>query len=250
MLVACVQKPIFTYNEQQKTFVSFLTSQENEYHQLGNEIQKKEFIISHDKRLYNYIDTSKVFTNWFGFINDIDTKESGESTAVEFTLSFPRIPAKEVFAKDQIIFHCTHLVKTDSLTYDAIYNMVKNIPEGVGVYFDGVIRTKNNGNIYYHDNYHSASYLPSPVYDFWILNVKEENSPISTNLQNAINVCYAITEPLRLNYLGKITKEKSDSIHAALLPKFNTAKENLTNEEKQYIGRLGTDLVYNFLYGD
>lgn len=251
MLVACVQKPMLTYNEQQKALITFLVSQEKKYQQLGNEILKKEFITSHAQNLYTYADTSKVLINWFGFINDINTKESGETTAVEFVLSFPRNPFQEsFFKKDCILFYCSHLVKTDSLCYDTIYNKIKNCGEGLGVYFDGVIRTKNNSEIFYHDSYRSMSYFPSSVYDFWILDVKEESSPISINLHNAINACYAITEPLRLNYLGKITKEKSDSIHVALLPKFNTAKEKLTNEEKQYIGRLGTDLVYNFLYGD
>lgn len=251
VLVAC-QKTELPYSEQQNSFISFLVSQENTYQQLGNEILKKEFITSHKRELYNYMDSSKVLVNWFGFINDINTKESGESTAVEFTLSFPLDSSRESWSKkDCILFYCSHLVKTDSLRYDVIYNKVKHIPEGFSIYFDGIIRMKNNCEIYYHDNYLSTTYsLPSPHYDFWVLNLKEESNPISSNLQNAINNCYEITEPLRLNYLGKITKEKSDSIHVALLPKFNTAKENLTNEEKQYIGRLGTDLVYNFLYGD
>lgn len=243
---------MLTYNEQQKGFITFLESQVNMYQQLGNEILKKEYITAHKREIYNYMDSLKVLVNWFGFINDINTKESGESTAIEFTLSFPLDSSRESWSKkDCILFHCSHIVKTDSLRYDAIYNIAKYIPEGFSVYFDGVIRTKNNGEIYYHDNYLSTTHsLPSPHYDFWILNLKDESIPISSNLQNAINNCYEITEPLRLNYLGKITREKSDSIHVALLPKFNTSKAKLTSEEEQYIERLGTDLVYNFLYGD
>lgn len=251
ILAACTQKETLSYNEQQKRFVSVITSQENNYQQLKNEIQKKEFLTSYNKKFCAYINKTKVLTNWFGFIDEIKTKESGESTAIEFSLLFPRNPAQESYSEnDCVIFYCTHIVKTDSLCYDAIYNKVKNFPEGLGIYFDGVIRTKNSDEVYYHESYSSSSYFPSPKYEFWVLDVKSDTISMSANLQNAINLCYEITSPLRLNYLGKMTKEESDSTHVALLPKFNLAKKGLTNEERQYIERLGTDLVYNFLYGD
>lgn len=251
MLVACVQKETLSYNEQQKKFVSVITSHEKNYQQLGNEIQKKEFLTSYNKKFCAYINKTKVLTNWFGFIDEIKTKENGESTAIEFSLLFPRNPAQESYSKnDCVIFYCTHIVKTDSLCYDAIYNKVKYFPEGLGIYFDGVIRTKNSDEVYYHENYSSSSYFPSPEYEFWVLDVKTDTTSLSPNLQNAINLCYEITEPLRLNYLGKISKEKSDSIHVALLSEYNLIKERLTSEEKLYIERLGMDLVYNFLYGD
>lgn len=128
------------------------------------------------------------------------------------------------------------------------------MPNGLLVYFDGFIRTTNNGKIYYNkfNQYEQEKNIQKPKYEFWPIEIGPEvrNNSLSANLNKAVNICYEIIEPLRRNYLGEITKDQSDSLYNSLSPKFKEAKGQLTKEENDYISRLGTALTYNFLYGN
>lgn len=232
-------------NPQQQNFDDFLAQKrETRYHQ-NNDIQRKEFYTQFEKALYNYIDTCGLFVNWKGVISDIKTEESGKTTALKFTISYKPEEYREVK------FYCTHLIETDSLNSDYIYNMVKNMPNYMVVYFDGFIRTKNSGEVYYKYGFDKDLNIPYPNYEFWPINIGPEkrNNILPTNLNKAVNICYDIIKPMRQNYLGEITKEQSDSVYNCLAPEFKEAKSILTKEESEYISRLATALTYNYLYG-
>jgi hypothetical protein len=234
-------------NSQQQQFNDFLAVKQKMSHGQVNDIKRKEFYNQFEKELFNYIDSVRLFVNWEGYIDDIKTEESDKTIALKFKISF--LPEKSITVQ----FFCTHLVETDSLNSDYLYNTVKNMPNGLIVYFDGFIRTKNKGEIYYHlgASGHELN-LSSPDYEFWIIDVGPErrSDTLSTSLQNAIDFNYKVIEPLKLQYLNKISKSESDKRHKSLLPTFKILQSKLTNKEKQYCQRLSTCLVYNFLYGD
>lgn len=249
LLISC--KPTYKIpfsNPQQKAFDNFLSQRLSLVHNQNNDIQRKNFYTQFETDLYNYVDTAGLFVNWEGVIDNIETEESGTLTALKFTISY--LPEKN----REIIFYCTHLIETDSLPNDYLYNTVKNMPNGLLVYFDGFIRTTNNGKIYYNkfNQYEQEKNIQKPKYEFWPIEIGPEvrNNSLSANLNKAVNICYEIIEPLRRNYLGEITKDQSDSLYNSLSPKFKEAKGQLTKEENDYISRLGTALTYNFLYGN
>jgi len=234
-------------NPQQKAFDNFLTLRLNSLRNQNNDIQRNDFYKQFETDLYNYVDTIGLFVNWEGVIDNIETEKSGTLTALRFTISY--LPEEN----REVKFYCTHLIEADSLQNDYLYNTVKNMPNGLLVYFDGFIRTTNNGKVYYKfDTYDQATNIQKPKYEFWPIEIGPEvrDNSLSDNLNKAVKICYEIIEPLRRNYLGEITKEQSDSLYNCLVPKFKEAKSQLTHEENGYISRLGTALTYNFLYGD
>lgn len=247
VMLSCTETKKQISNVQQRNFDNFLISKNRESYNYSNDIQRKEFYKLFEKSLCNYVDSIGLFVNWEGVIDDIKTEESGNTTAVKFKISF--LPEEY----RNIEFFCTHLVKTDSLSTDYLYNTVKNMPNGLIVYFDGFIRTKNSGEIYYHyGSSNDESNISYPDYEFWPVEIGPEKrkDSLSVNLQNAVSSCYNIIQPLREQYIGLISKEESDKKYNELLPAFENAKGKLTPAEKLYIQRLNGCLIYNFMFGE
>ena len=236
------------YNEQQSNFDKFLADYRKMSHAQKNDIQKKEFMNKFENDLFKYVDSVKLLVNWRGQIKDIKTREINKnSTSIEFYISYKPEQYREVK------FKCLYTTPTDSLPKDHIYNSVKNISNYSTVFFDGIIRTSNKGNVkYYLDNPGSDLNIPYPDYEFFIVEVGTTNrgDTLSTNLQKAIEYSYKITEPLKLNYLKKISNKEKEARWKALEPKFNSAKAKLTKQENEYLTRLNQALTLNFLYGD
>lgn len=234
-------------NKQQEDFDNFLAKKREFSYNQNNDIQKKEYINLFEKELFNYIDSVGLFVNWEGVISDIKTQESGNTTELSFVIEYQ----PEQYRK--IEFHCSHLVPTDSLSNDYIFNTVKNMPNYMIVHFDGFIRTKNNGVAdYYLGTSGDDLNISYPDYDFWIIDISPEkrSDTLSPNMRNAVNLAYKINEPLKAKYLGLISDSESQKQFDELLPKFNQVKKGLTVAEKQYIQRLNTCLTYNYLYGE
>lgn len=59
-----------------------------------------------------------------------------------------------------------------------------------------------------------------------------------------------MVEPLKLQFLNQISKDESDKNFNNLSPEFDNLKSHLTENEKSYIQRVNTCLVYNFMYGN
>lgn len=247
LLISC--KPAYKIslpNPQQKAFDNFLAQRLSLLRNQNNDIQRKDFYNQFETDLYSYVDTVGFFVNWEGVIDNIETEESGTLTALKFTISY--LPEEN----REVKFYCTHLIETDSLPNDYLYNTVKNMPNGLLVYFDGFIRTTNSGKVYYKFySYEQETNIQKPKYEFWPIEIgpEERSNTLPTNLNKAVNICYEIIEPLRRNYLGEITKEQSDSLYNLVAPKFKEVKSQLTEEENGYISRLTTALTYNYLYG-
>ncbi|MDD3019477.1 MAG: hypothetical protein PHX61_00690 [Alphaproteobacteria bacterium] len=245
---SCAQTHYFKPdNKQQEDFDNFLKKKCEASYSQNNDIQEKEYINLFEKELFNYIDSIGLFVNWEGVISDIKTQEIGNTTELSFVIGYQ----PEQYRK--IEFHCLHLVSTDSLSNDYIFNTVKNMPNYMIVHFDGFIRTKNNGVVdYYLGNSGDDLNISYPDYDFWVIDISPEkrSDTLSSKLRNAVNIAYKINEPLKAKYLGLITDEESQKQFDELLPKFNQAKQELTIAEKQYIQRLNTCLTYNYLYGE
>ncbi|MEG0560461.1 MAG: hypothetical protein RR513_08110 [Muribaculaceae bacterium] len=197
--------------------------------------------------MYSYIDSVGLFINWDGVISDIKTQELGEVTELSFVIGYQ----PEQYRK--IEFHCSHCVPTDSLSYDYIFNTVKNMPNNMIVHFDGFIRTRNNGVVdYYSGTSGNDLNIPYPNYDFYIIDISPEkrSDTLSSNLRNAVNLAYKINKTLKNKYLGLISDSESRKQFDELLPKLNQSKNGLTDAEKLYIQRLNTCLNYNYLYSE
>lgn len=247
LFAGCEQNSMKKFdNPQQQAFDDFLAKKRESSYRQNNDIQKKEYYNQFEKELFSYVDSVGLFVNWQGIIEKIETTESGNTTALKFSITYQ----PEQYRK--ITFRCTHLITTDSLNTDYVYNTVKNMPNYTVVYFDGFIRTKNNDEIdYYMSSAGSDLNISYPDYEFWITDISPEkrDNLLSPKMQNAVSVAYKINNPLKKQYMGLITKEESDRQFSELLPSFNQAKSELTDSEKQYIQRLNTCLTYNYLYG-
>jgi hypothetical protein len=234
-------------NEQQLAFDKFLKSnKELEFNQ-ANEIQKKEFFKKYEHDLYCYVDSMKLLKNWKGVISKIDTEPTGNaSTLITFTITYQPEKFREV------TFNCMHIAPTDSLKYDVIYNEVKDISDYSQVYFDGIIRVKNDSTISYDMRRPGDDLnISYPKYDFFIVDVRKENNPSfhTKALIKAIDCSYRMQEPLKLNYLKLISKKEKEQRWNQLLPEYEKAKKNLSENEIKYIGRVNESLTLNFLYG-
>ena len=233
-------------NPQQQAFDDFLAMKGKALYSQKNDIQEKEYLNQFEEDLYNYIDSVKLFINWKGVISDIETEEVGKTTALKFVIKYE----PEEYRK--IEFKCTHLIKTDSLESDYIYNKVKNMSDYSVVYFDGFIRTKNNGEVYYFlrsaGNNLNIAY---PNYEFWVLDISSENreNTLSDNMSKSISIAYEINKALRDHFLGSIEKDESNAIFDKLLPSYKDAISILTENEQLYIQRFNTNYTYNYLYG-
>jgi len=249
LFVGCVpQKKHSNFeNKQQQNFYNFLAIKREMSHGQLNDIQKKEFLNQFEEELVNYLDSIKLFVNWKGTIKDIKTKETGNSTAIEFEIYYKPEEYRE------ISFFCTHIVENDSLKNDYIYNQVKNISDYSTVYFDGFIRTDNKNKVSY--DWRSSGdelNIPYPKYKFWILDIGtiKRNDSLSVNLQKAVDFGYKMIQPMKLQYQNQISKTEADKLHNDMLPEFQKLQSSLTAQEKKYTQRFSTCLVYNFLYGD
>lgn len=252
LFVGCTPSKVKYGNQQQQNFDDFLAKKNEISYSQANDIQEKEFYKQFEKEIFEYIDSIKLLVNWKGNIRNIKTEVSGEQTAVIFEIYYKPEEHRE------ITFECIHLVETTNLDSDYIYNQVKNISEYSSIYFDGLIRTKNNNQVYYNmrspGNDRNIAY---PNYYLWIVDIgivdiqiPKRSDTLSKNLQNAVNYCYKINEPLKLHFLNKISKKESDKEFQSLLPEFENLKSHLTENEKSYIQRLNTCLTYNYLYGN
>lgn len=250
-MVGCIQKRAYNAvqfeNQQQQDFDNFLAKKQQASYYQANDIQEKEYYAQFESELFNYVDSVRLFINWKGIIEDIKTEESGKTTALKFTITYKPEEYREVE------FHCTHLIDTDSLNSDYIYNTVRNIRNYTVVYFDGFIRTKNNDEVYYYlrsaGNDLNISY---PNYEFWITDIGSEkrNDTLSNNLQDAVSIVCKLGEPMKEYFMKSITKEEFDRQSNELLPLYKEAESMLSDREKQYAKRFNTCLMYNYLYGD
>ncbi len=246
-LVGCVQETsTATSNNQQQSFTNFLEQKERESYNPANEIIAKENSAQFEKDIFKYVDSVGLFVNWRGVINDIKTEESGKTVAVKFDITY--IPAQY----RSITFCCTHLVARDSLVNDHIYNTIKNMPNDMFVYFDGLIRTQNNNYIDYSGSLPGGDLNTThPDYEFWIVDVSPEQrcDTLTTDMQKAVGLSYELNAIMKEQYLGHTTQEVATKSFNELLPSFESVKSNLTDSEKSYITRLNQCLTYNYMYG-
>lgn len=247
LLTGCEQTGSMKFdNPQQQAFDDFLFKKRESSYYLNNDIQTKEYHTRFEQDLFEYVDSVGLFVNWRGIIGDIKTDESGKTTALKFTIRYQPERYRRVE------FHCTHLVASDSLNNDYIYNAVKNMPNNAVVYFDGFIRTKNNGEVYYYMSSPGGDLnIAYPKYEFWVTDISSttRDNALSMNMGKAVALACEITKPLKSQHLGLVDKEESDRQFNELLPAFEQVKSDLTDSERQYIQRLNTCLTYNYLYG-
>ncbi|HHT22634.1 MAG TPA: hypothetical protein GXZ87_04890 [Bacteroidales bacterium] len=244
--VSCNIKSQDDKTTQQQDFFEFLNYKEHIMKQQKNDIQKDEFFMQFEKDLFDYVDSVGLFINWQGVINDIKSESIGDNTALSFKIySISR-------DNHNLEFNCTHLIDNHNISTDYIYNTVKNMPENTMVYFDGFIRTKNIGEVYYHSSSSKESNIELPKYKFWIIDLSPEKrtDTLSTAMQKAVSIAYEANKPLKMQFNKQITKKESDDKLKELIPQLDEAKTQLSNNEKLYIERLSTCLIYNFLYGE
>lgn len=235
-------------NIEQQKFDDFLSENREKTYAVGNDIQKKEFMQSYERRLFNYVDSTRLFVNWKGKISDIKTEEEEDLTLLKFEITYQPEKYREV------TFDCIYLVDKDSLQSDALYQKVKNIQNYSEVYFDGFIRTNSDSTVKYSFNHYTDEDLniPYPQYEFFVVDVNSNSrgDTLSPNLQKAVDVCFRSFEPLKLNFFKKTSDREQKRRFNAILPEYKASQQTLNAEEKSYIQRLVYAITYNFLYSD
>lgn len=226
-------------NQQQESFDNFLKSKKELEYSQSNEIQKKEFNKKFEIELANYLDSIGIFVNWKGQIKDIKTREYGQSTQIEFEILYKPEEYREVS------FHCSHIVKTENLTTDFIYNKVKEISDYSTVYFDGFIKKDIEGKVVYDYGDMNISY---PNYKFNIIdiNVMPKSDTLSVSLKNAIVVDFQVIDLLNQKFQKSISEKEWERKTKDL--NFDFVQSKLSNDEKQYSQRIRQCLVNDFMY--
>ena len=234
-------------NPQQQKFDDMLARFNNSSLKYSsNQIRKKEFLDSVKYATYCFVASSKLFTNWQGVISHINSQKSGNSTVLEFDITYKPEEYREV------TFNCKYIFPTDSLSSDELYQKVHELDGYETVYFDGFIRTLSDKTVKYSWSSSDDLFLPYPKFQFFVidLSTNQKSDTISPNLKNAIDLTFDAIEPLKLNFEGKISKKECNKLVTAIAPKFEDAKSRLTISEKRYIDRLAQACTVNFLYAD
>lgn len=232
-------------NVQQEKFDNMLARNNDKSYRLGNKILKKEFNDSVKLAIGEYMDSVKLFINWKAKIHNINSMELGESVKLSFELKYTPEQYREVS------FDVDYLLSKDSLDSDKIYSTIKRLNNYSTVYFDGFIRRKANGEAWY-SSYSDGIMHSYPNFEFFVvdINTTSKGDILSDNLQYAVILSFKAIEPLELNFKKKISDKETKKRIAEITPQFKTAKELLTQEEKEYVDRLTQALTYNFLYAE
>lgn len=116
------QKASTFANPQQQQFDDMLANfNNNDLKYVGNKIKKQEFLDSVKLATFEYVDSVKLFVNWEGRISNIDSRESGNSTALEFDITYKPEQYREV------TFKCKYILSNDSLQTDELYQKRKSV---------------------------------------------------------------------------------------------------------------------------
>lgn len=245
-LYGCVGTPTETNkkfsNVQQNNFHEMLIENESKMRSLGNDILREEFDDSVRLAMGKYMDSVKLFVNWKAKIKDIKSEEIGKSISLSFKLEMPK------GSIDEVIFDVDYLLPQDSTNNDKIYQTIRGIDNFSTVYFDGFIRKKANGEAHYNDTGRNRHIYPEFKLFVVDINTTSKGDSLSNNLQNAVDLAFQSIEPLELEFKKEISEKESSKRFDKIVPRFNAAKEILTQEEKAYVNRLLQALTYNFLY--
>lgn len=246
VLCSCVVTPVESKkkfsNVQQENFEEILARNCEKSYRLGNKILEKEFNDSVKLAMGEYMDSVKLFVNWKAIISKINSRETGNSIALSFVLSYTPEQYREVS------FDVDYIIPKVDINTDKVYQTVKRLSDNSVVYFDGFIRRKANGEAIY--GYSDDIMHSHPKFKFFIVDINSvsKGDTLSGNLQNAVDLSFQAIEPLELNFKKKISQRESDKRVSEIAPRFKVAKEVLTEEERAYVNRLTQALSYNFLY--
>ena len=232
-------------NVQQDNFDNMLTRNNQKIYHLGNKILEKEFNDSVRLAMGEYMDSVKLFVNWKAKIQDIDSREKGESVVLSFELKYAPEQYREV------TFDVDYILPQDSLNTDKVYQTVRSLNDYSTVYFDGFIRKKANGEAHY-CSYSDDLMHSYPRFKFYAvdINTTSKGDKLSNNLQNAVDLSFQYIETLGLYFKKEISKNESSKRVGKIAPRLEAAKEVLTQDEKAYVDRLSKALMYNFLYAE
>lgn len=176
-------------NQQQKSFADFLSKYNKLSYNQSNEIQRNEFEKEFEKQLENYIDTTNLFINWKGKIDNIKINEYGKAKEITFEIKYEPEQHRE------ITFNISYLVNNDSLSTDYIYNKIKPIANYSTVYFDGFIKRNKDNSVDYYMPSLFEEHIVYPHYKFYILDI--DTQPIQGK-SKALNECVnAIFQSIR-----------------------------------------------------
>lgn len=171
-------------NQQQQSFAEFLAKYDKLSYDQVNDIQKEEFEKEFEKQLEYYLDTTKIFMNWKGQIDNIKVNEYENSKEIAFDIKY--VPEQN----HEITFEISYIVNNDSLSTDYIYNKIKTIANTNTVYFDGFISRQIDNSINYHMPSLFDQHIDYPHYNFNVLDIniqpKEKLSPILVKCTNII----------------------------------------------------------------
>jgi len=222
-------------NPQQQQFDDMLARFKDgytKYKYSENKIRKLEFLDSVRLATFQYVDSVKLFVNWEGRISDIDSKEYGNTTALEFDIFYK--PEKN----RGVTFQCKYILPNDSLQIDELYQKVKALNGYETVYFDGFIRTLADNTVKYSSGstISDDSFLSFPKFEFFVVDISTtpQDNVLSDQMQNAVDLTFDVIEPLKANFRKEISDKETHTRIDALTPKYNQTKSQLSLKQQNY----------------
>lgn len=217
-------------NKSQNIFENILSKYNKSKHSYNNEIQKIDSLKSFDREILKFIDSTKYFVNWKASIKDIKVSDrslnSQNYKVLTFTLYYEPDEHREVE------FECLKSIEIDSLETDLLYNNIKNIANYSTVYFDGIIRKDDNGQIDYsrYSGEKDDMRLSYPSFNFNIFNItqKKRSDTLSNSLKSLIDIDIQIIEHLKMNQEKKYDINKYTEQY---IPVVDSLRKEITPEE-------------------
>lgn len=247
--VAIDTTPLAMLSEQQERFAQFLSSESAQFNLLNTQENKNDFCRSFERKAFGFFDSFGLLHQWCGTIVDVKRSENSFSLRIGFSIECQAKPDATMF------FHCEYIISRDSLAIDPLFAKLDSLSPGSSVAFDAVAITRNNGTLKYHNGQPlEERNISAPHYRMHLIDIEEYSQtravPIFNDKQEAIVAAYALVEPDRLNYLGRLSDQGREARLSVAEQVYLDSLEPLEPSERRYVERLRRALTYNYRYGD
>lgn len=225
------------YNATQRKFISLLATYDASI--MNTQYRVREF----PQQLVKFIDSSRVFVNWKGKIENLevyDVNRNGRAyKSVSMTIGL-REPQYKPYST--ITFRYNNLFDLSKKNENRVLRQISKLVDVANVYFDGFIVTKKGRIPYYQCSNHS--------YDFTLLSITDyaRTDTLSVALKEKIALNYQICVQSQKQFRGKMSKSEFNKWMSSQTERANKLTTQLTEEEKQYQNDWFNAKLHEMLY--
>lgn len=230
---------------QQDKVIAFVASSYDEYSRLANSIQKQDYIKEYETELGKILDSIAILTNWSGKIKYIHQTEYKNSISLDFTIECP------ISQYRWLTLSCQHILKNTDKETDRIYKQVYSMRDNLPVVFDGFVRKKRNGSLYWRrsDEEDKISY-PKLYCHVTDIAPGSQKDTISDNLYQACLLLFDTVNWLRKKDMKQITVAQYNKQTAGAKKAHEAAAAKLTKDEEDYYHLVMQELFDDYVYGE